>query len=261
MWLARFVRILFCLCVFGCVTGQVADLSDTVYRHRRYPISIALDDASLLPGWRVRNWYRSGGEMRQRLDGHHMVSIALDLNDDGETDKRVQRARYHVLLEHSESGGRIWLRTFPLSGRYRGRNLGVVLREYAADLSGGTYELAGLRGALVLRERRTAATIVADNPASVMGSPAHAATIDIADVDQLRLNSEHRLARARVVMANPRYVVAYQSDWGQRVRFPMVATIGYVNTPEFFERGLPAFESFVRRVRFNETGATTGIVE
>lgn len=196
------------------------------------------------------------------------MRLNFDLDEDGVADKQSVRPRYDIQLDHPQTGGAIWLRTFPVSPRYQNRDLVVMLREYASELSGARYQverldgLHGLHGVVRVSERRIAVRVIAINRAMIAGSQAAAATIELADVDQLRMDANHRLARARIVMAD----VGYQERHVLRSRnleatFPVVATLGYVNSPENYNALLGDFQAFVARVRLSRNGPTRGVLD
>jgi hypothetical protein len=108
-------------------------------------------------------------------------------------------------------------------------------------------------------EHRQAAVIVEQGPAIMAGRPAYAATLDVANVDQLKLDPGARTQRIQLVLMrapNDEKIVRDEQDPRKTLTYPVVVLAGYSNMPADFQTGLNDFHEFLRRLT---VGAKSGL--
>jgi hypothetical protein len=77
--------------------------------------------------------------------------------------------------------------------------------------------------------------------------PAYVATIDVANIDQIKLTPASRHTRVQLVVARTNF--AYEvSRMGEKSTFPVLMMAGYANLPEDFDKDLDAFRRLLVRI-------------
>ena len=250
--------------VSSCRHGQPAgSITGQGYRHGVYDYGLMpRSDGQLVPnGWQLDNYFterqrvrKAGGspawqQVLTPKDGpDYKTEYQLDLTGSGEFDADEEAYLYDLRFTHSVHAGVIWMMTVPVPVRWQNKDLSVLTREYVDDISGSGFEIVEYKAMRVEgREKTFASTIVETAAGTVAGREAYAATVDVANLDQLRLNPNHRHRRARVVLIRSGLVYVY-THRSKKYTFPVVLFLGYSNRPAEFPHGLPAFEDFVDRV-------------
>ena len=98
---------------------------------------------------------------------------------------------------------------------------------------------------------RWATTVLDEHPALIGAQPAHLALIDVANVDQLQLDADARVARALVAVI--RGNVYWTETHGDRQRRrPALMIVVYQNAPGEFDESVEDFERLLSSIRFPE---------
>jgi hypothetical protein len=261
-WGGGWVRPRAAACAACCVAAAAAAcasgasvITASGYQHPDYGYGVsALDQGgALLPaGWQIENYYpRSflGGQPALvAKDGpEYRTRYLIDADGDGDFEVDAEAQAYDLRFEHERHGGVIWVRTTPVSVEWGSRDLRVLARKYVESVSGAGFELVQFTAATVVsRERRWASSVVGEVPATLAGQQAHAVIMDVANVDQLKLDPSHRSARVEFVLARTPY--AYVTTGRNPARFPVVLIAGYANQPTDFDASLADFWGLLGRI-------------
>ncbi|MDJ0764483.1 MAG: hypothetical protein QNJ97_16015 [Myxococcota bacterium] len=243
------------LLVFGCVQPQ----STTVLRksglyHTKCDLVIDLKKRKkYLRNWRIENWayQKHNKKYVRRGTDIYKIRLYLDLNGDG---KRVPYEVYEddLLLKNKLNPGTIWIRTFELPRQISRKKLEVFLKYYAGSLSGArTYLKSGPLGVTTGDTNAYATKINDVHQFSFGGWKAIAATVEIADIAQLRLDPEHREGYIRVIFVK---IPNFDQMYGvKEVRYRPsgrgLAMFAYFNSPEFYEASLDDFYALLSRAK------------
>jgi len=204
----------------------------------------------LPPGWNLDNFRVDDAGTQVRKTGRsYVTTYAFDDDEDGHTDERFKTYIYALRYEHTVHSGTIWLRNLPVARKLRTKDLRVLMQDYIDEISAATYEteqFARPGVPLVVVERRQAAAIIEQGPATIAGQPAYAATIDVANVDQLRLTPGVRARRIQLVLMRAPEDEKVERDGKPTIRYPVIALAGYSNMPADFSTGLDDFHGFLR---------------
>jgi hypothetical protein len=240
--------LLFSTALAGCATGN-GSFRDDGFHHDSYPYDVRYAEPQarsiLGPDWRIDNYIvRPDGSVGEAktADGYEGNQV-IDLDGDGTPDKR-KVFYYDLRLTHRRTSATIWLQTFPLAPSYADRDLRVLMHDYVEALSGtdfyATLDGPGHKGP----EAKTyAATVRTEKPSTLGPFEAYDATIELANVDQLRLDPNRRHGVVRVILARTDYRRAWTLN--SRDVSNIVMRVGYSANPEDFEAGLPDFERFL----------------
>jgi hypothetical protein len=239
---------LLALAASACVKSTGTFTADG-FQHTRYPYRVVPGQDGILDReWRLDN-FRVGrdGKLQQKSRDDSTSVFQFDTNDDGTVDSRLRAPTYDLRYEHRIRDGVIWLRTFPISATLRQKELRVLMQAYVDQIAGAGYENVGLDDLEVV-ERRFAAEMLERGSANVAGREAYLATVDVANVDQIRLTPSSRATRVRLVMVRSGF---FHTDGGRKDKhvFPVLMMACYANLPEDFERDLPSFERFLGEIQ------------
>lgn len=112
----------------------------------------------------------------------------------------------------------------------------------------------------IVVERRNAAVIIEQGPAALAGQPAYAATIDVANIDQVRLSPAARSRRVQLVLMRAPRAEEIDSDPGDPDVHSVLILAGYSNMITDFPVGLEDFHDLLRRLTVGgRSGLTLGL--
>ncbi len=250
---------------WGCAAMRSGTFDASGFRHLHYEYQVSADPAGgLVPGWILDNYQAdAGGEPTKLKVGPGDVRrLSVDANDDGVADDLGPYPVDDLRFRSRQTAGTIWLRSAPMPSGLAETELRVLARMYVDAISGVGLAVMELRpGRATSIERRFATRSVQTTPLAIDGREAFQVTFDVANVDQVQGGGDPRWERAHVVLirSDLRFVDMGMRRGVNRERLlPVLLVAGYANLPDDFDRELPLFESFLRRVRF-ETEANRAI--
>jgi hypothetical protein len=246
-----------------------------------YDVAYRAGTQFLLPTpWNIDNYRLDTGKWVRKDVAPYVTKYTFDDDDDGKIDKTLNTFTYALRYEHSVHSGVIWLRNLPTSGKLRSKDLRILMQGYINEITAATYETVRFAESTmpVVVEHRQAAVIVEEGPANVAGRPAYAATIDVADVDQIKLAPGARTRRVQLVLmrAPQDEKVEYEvDDINDKIKkknneseppkkvinYPVIVLAGYSNMPMDFPAALSEFHDLLRRLTIDgRSGLTLNMV-
>lgn len=208
----------------------------------------ANDDGQVLPrSWRLDNMSANG---TPKKTADYMTVFEFDLDDDGTVDEKTKELVYQLRYENLQDDGVIWLRTFPISTHDREKKLRVLMKDYVDEASRAGFEVVvfGMRSQLV--ERRYGTRTIREGDTLLAKRVAYDATVDVANIDRIRVDPKAVETRVRLVLVKFPYSYAVKSmESTQDHEYPMLLLAGYANNPEDFETGEKDFEDFLNRIK------------
>jgi len=214
----------------------------------------------LPPTWGLENFRREHGELVHKSQEGYVSTFEFDDNGDGTVDTRFQAYTYALRYEHRKNAGMIWLRNIPISPRLADKDLRILVQTLVNEMAGASYETAQIPDVerAIVVEKRQAATIVEEEPVTVAGQPGYLATIDFANIDQLRLTPDARARRVQIVLLHapatedtdppPEYHGEQVHGARPGRRYPVLVAAGYSNLPADFDSGLADFHQLLGRI-------------
>ncbi len=233
----------------GCRSSGVFDA--TAFHSSTYPYTIRYADpeehALLSSDWVVENYYAdaTGKPTTSKRGWAYRKSRDIELSDGHVVSREFDV--YDVMLVHRASDAVIWLRSIPLSPRQPGINLRVLASEYAEGISGSGFYPTDL-GRAHVESQTYASHVLTGQPVTVAGLEAYEATIEVANVDQLKLDPSSRAAMIRVVFVRTPFKTEPSMN---SEGLPVLWMIGYANNPVDFEAQAPDFTRFLGLVDAN----------
>ncbi|HZJ63365.1 MAG TPA: hypothetical protein VFD36_07545 [Kofleriaceae bacterium] len=239
--------------------GQGSFGASTYASSHGFNVAYQKGTRQVLPdGWIIENYYYDGHAWMPKNQDSYVTKYPLDGNGDGVVDGELSRFTYELRYEHRVHSGVIWLRSIPVSSKLRNKDLRVLMQDYVDNITGTTYEAVRLdRTRAQVVEHRQAAVVLEEGPATVAGRPAYAATVDVADVDQIKLAPGVRARRLQVVLLRAPLDERLEHDGKVTAVYPVVVLAGYSNMPTDFPTGLVDFHDFLRRVTIDGTAGLT----
>lgn len=201
--------------------------------------------AFLSADWVVDNYYTdTNGSPTSRKNGDaYRRPRKLEFDDGSVVEDAIDL--FDLKLVHKRTNAVIWLRTIPVTPREGERNLRVIAQDYAEGLSGTGFFATDTRP-IKVGAQQFATRIVEAREGMLDGFQAYDATIEIANVDQLRLDPKTRSGIIRVVFARTPFQVGFGSGGSTGLhRVPVILMAGYYNNPTDYAAQLPEFERFL----------------
>lgn len=174
----------------------------------------------------------------------------MDTDGDGEPET-YDAPRYDLKLVHSKTNGVIWVREIPLDANHAEKALDVLVGNYAESMSGSGFYAEDLANDRIATAKTFATRILDQKPMVVSGREAVDATIELANVEQLKLASDSRQGKVRVIFVK----AGCKRDLGLRTTsaiVPLLTMIGYYNDPAHFDALIPEFDAFVKSMTFDD---------
>lgn len=232
----------------GCGAQLPGVVSPDGYVSGRYPLVVgkgydAPAAAGLMPdGWKLDNF--NGDEPKSGKA--YQATIRIDADGDGDFEQEEEGPAFELRFEHLRHAGVVWLRTVPVATELAKKDLHVLTASYVEALAGGQYESTDLgQGTATTVEKRFASSLLSAEPCHLATQECEAATIELANVDQLKLDPKYRSNKLMVV------IIRTPFDYSPRRRkkhFPVYLVAGYANQPGQFEAGLPDFIGFLQHI-------------
>lgn len=243
----------------GCA-GAVAELdANKGLVHQKCDLVIHFKDASdrefIDEHWAIDNWRKylkqtasSKTDAFARKDGRdYLGRIRIDMNNDGNAE--VYPIYFSDLeLTHKENNGYIWVNARELPEHLGSTKAEVFLRNYAESLSGtefqprnGAFSVSG--GA----SRGFATKIIEEDKIEFGQWSGVIATIEVARLEQLRLDPEHRYGFVRVlfVVIDPFEKMFDEMASSLPRSGKGLLMVGYFNSPDYFRENLEDFYEFL----------------
>jgi hypothetical protein len=239
--------------LFGGCHSEIGVFSPTGYVAPRYHYVVHYADPAqhlLMPAdWEPDNLYGKVGHLHAKTGSDYQSKLYLDVNQDGTEDKVSTVQTYDLRFTNRRTAGVISLRTFPVDLDMKDKELRVLLDTIIENISGSGYDTVQLEGNLYLadKQHRYAAKIIKSGAAVLGGQPAYFATVDISNLDRLRVNPKAVDERDMLVLVGS----GYTYDYGTRMQithFPVLMMASYRNSPADFAASLPEFIAFLGRI-------------
>jgi hypothetical protein len=257
---ARVLPVLALPLAAGCATGNGSFKADG-FHHNDYPYVVHYGTPAarefLGPDWRIDNYIVSsdGSPGQAKTAAGYRGIQELDLDGDGKPDN-TEVYYFDLKLANRKTSAVIWIQAIPLGQEESERNLRVLMDHYVEAIAGtGLYALKYQehdtdRDALKqVRARTYAAKVVDSKETKVKNLEAFEATIELANLDQLRFDPSHRASVARVILVRTDYFKDWVID-AKDMRTRAVLRVGYEADPQDFQAGMPDFERFLSLLEF-----------
>jgi hypothetical protein len=187
------------------------------------------------------------GNLRPKSEGIYKTTFAFDLDGDGKLDRGHDALTYDLRFQHKKHEAFIWLRSLPLATELKDKDLRVLMKDYVDEIAGAGYEAVQLSGSHAVVEKRYAAELVEQSAAKLADREAFLATIDVANIDQIKLTPATRRVRVELVFVRPG--TEYELRSANFIEsFPSLLMIGYANLPDDFAADEPAFRAFLSEI-------------
>jgi hypothetical protein len=272
--LRAFVGLCFASHVLGACATTSGAFDRSGYWQKTYGYRVGYADPSQqrLMGaeWRLDN-LRLDTVNKQWVDKDgpdYKFERQLDENGDGVISAWEVRkeAIFDLRLVNVRDSGVIWIKAHPLAHEDAARELDVILKGYANELSGtGFYASTSVFSEVEVKTRQYISFVTRREPVTVGPNLGVLASIELAEVERLRLDPAHRASRLKVVFSK----IAYQRLVNARgfdapyppTRWPTakcgeglceqrcaLLVMGYINAIEHFDAHTAEFDGFLKQV-------------
>jgi hypothetical protein len=252
------------------MTSSESTWSAAGYLKALYGWRLPYDDAAkhrLAPEpWRLANWTeKSPGQFEPKLGADDVATFEVDDNGDGKIEgwEKHEEPLFDLEFVNEEDDSLVWIKTRSIAPTAARRRLDLVARDYLESLSGtGTFSQLDIFGRERARTRRLTTLVRDVRETHLGGHRAIAASADIADADDLRLNPKARLGQLRLVVARIGYLAPKtsrddSSAWpvaGSTVKKTAVLVVGAFTSIDDSGNGKGSLlESVAGRLAFTPT--------
>ncbi|MGC4068762.1 MAG: hypothetical protein QM784_29775 [Polyangiaceae bacterium] len=233
----------------GCMSNRPV-LTPQGLHHERYGYDVAYDDAStqsfLGDLWRLDNFYKAGwsSELVPKTAAQYQSTLFFDADNNGSYETTEVASKYDLRFEHRVTAGVIWLSGYPLSRFDQSKDLRAIVHDWTSDLNGAQLGMVRTDDTLLVNATNLAAVQTTEVPAKLANREAIAATIDIANVEQIKLAPNARVRRIKLVMV--RTGKSYRGPGGGD--FPLLLVAALSDQPEYFEKQVADFDRFLGQI-------------
>ncbi len=234
----------------ACGPASNGAITPSGYQNAAYEYSVAaLPDGNLMsPEWKLDNYYLKRKQLVEKDSKDYVVTFELDKEGDGEYETKAKQYLYDLRFKNLVHDGTIFVRTIPISTDLGQKKLSVLMQNYIEAIAGGGYEVVQLNPQdRIVIEKRYAAAVDDQGPATLAGLPAHVATLSVANTEQLKVDPKARAERVQLVLMHTRFVY-HPKGTNKKVVFPVLLLAGYANQPDDFDAGLVEFHQLLNRV-------------
>jgi hypothetical protein len=200
------------------------------------------------PDWQLDNFVGGGGEGFKPKEGSdYQAELFFDANDDGKSDNLGSYPIYDLRFVHRRTAGVIWIRSIPLESTVKDKELRVLADRIVGSISGGGHVIVQLQGLdyATNKDQRYAANVQHRTEATLAGKPAHSITVDVSNVDRLKVEPDSVEARVTVVLVRTGAKRAYDRT---RQEFPLLLVVSYANSVEDYPATERDFVSLLSRI-------------
>jgi hypothetical protein len=187
--------------------------------------------------------------------GRYQIVLHLDGDEDGRYEFSRQAATYVLRFSDTRSqGGVVSLRLVPVSSMLERRTLSSLVQAFAEEATGSGVDFVWTgNSASASRDAKYSSKIVQQGAARVAGQEAFEAALDVANLDQLRVDPAHRFRRLHVVLARTpfRYDVSQSKprDPSQAKTLPVMLLATHANAPEAYAGTAAEFADLLNRIQ------------
>lgn len=226
----------------------------------------------LSPDWQLDNYYFRGNAWKEKNGPAYEAVREMDWDGDGQISLSERRPEhiFDLRFVNRRDNGVIWVKVHPVLPADAYQRLGVIMNNYADDLSGtALYAEGGLFNLRRAKERQHTTFLVDLAPTTLAGHDAFMGTIEIAEVSKLQYEPNHRDSKVRVLFSKyvkldkltsekwPR-VVKDGHTWAAKT---CLAVVGYYNTVDHFDDHLAEFEQFRQSITLPNSMRLEGLAE
>lgn len=259
----RFFTLAFAVALLACATmcrPSMGAFTPSGYTHQEYPYTVRYQNQKeqllMSADWQLDNLTMQYGSMKPKRGADYESTLFLDIDDDGKADDLGTFLTYDLRFEHKKTGSTISVRTVPIELNEKDRELRVLADRLVEQISGGGYDVVQLKGELYAtnKERRYAAKILKSAPAKVAGKDAYTTTVDVSNVDRLRVDPQSVEMRVQYVLVRTPF--EFKPRMYQR-RFPVVMVFSYRSTPADFDAQSADFRDLLSRIAIDDASGFT----
>jgi hypothetical protein len=239
------------LLVSGCRRSQGAE-SPTGYTPQDSGYEVRYDDRerrSLISSeWQLDNFIGGGDGFKPKKGSDYEAEVFLDVDDDGTSDKLGSFPIYDLRFTHRRTAGVISIRSVPLESTTKDKELRVLADSLVESISGGGYVMIQIQGQdrATNKDQRYAAKVQRRAEATLAGKPAHLITVDVSNVDRLKVDPESVEARVTLVLVRTGAKRIYARY--HQVEMPLLLIAVYTNSPQDYAATESDFTSLLSRI-------------
>jgi hypothetical protein len=218
------------------------------------PVSVRFTDPAsrsfVGPDWRVDNFLlkKDGSFGDAKTAEGYLYNREIDVDGDGRPETKESLV-YDLKLINRVTTSAIWMQTVLLAMADKDRSLTSFLDDFVEALSGtGLYRAGAPVPRLVGRTKSYGARLVASKEGTTGGFPSLDATIELVNLDQLKVDPNAKSSIGRVVFVRTDYPHAFRQG-DNRYETRAMVVLGCESVPRDFDATNADFDKFVQGVQ------------
>jgi hypothetical protein len=222
------------------------------------PIAVRYADAAthnfVGPDWRVDNFVvRPDGTIGEAKTAKgYKVDQEIDLDDDGKPETRTVFA-YELKLVNRVTTASIWVEGVMLPMHQKDRSLRSFLDDLVETISGtGVYQINGANPKRVGTTKSYGARVIDAKDSKVGGFDALDATLEVVNLDQLKVDPNAKSSVGRVVFVRTDYDHQIRSAGHDYADTRVMVVVGCDSNPRDFDATNADFTRFLQSMELGE---------
>jgi len=203
--------------------------------------------------WRVDNFVVAddGTIGKPKQTDAYVQPREIDVDDDGVVDINSKAFVYDLKLVNRVTDGAIWLQTVPLAMRDKDRSLPSILDDFVESLSGtGVYRVTTIQPHRLAATKTYAAHVLSATGGRTGGFESVDATIELVNLDQLKVDPDAKSEIGRVVVVRTNYPLEITDTANHKFVGLAMVVVGCDSHPRDFDATNADFVKFLAALDF-----------
>jgi len=261
-----------CAMLASCRPPKVGVVGPAGFAQPRYGYQLSYRDPGqkqfVGPEWQLDNYYVDPhwSKLQPKKGPDYIAVREFDADNDGAISpmEKQEEPIYDLRFVNSKDDGVIWVKAHPVARAEAHRDLDVVLDNYADGLAGtGLYAQGNLFNVQRTKLRQFTTFLTSKEPIKLGALQALSGTIELAEVEKLRLDPQYRSEKIKVVFARFMYFEPASRNFDPVDGAPIVThngescyqrsallIAGYANSVPRFDGHLKDFEQVLNQFVF-----------
>ena len=191
------------------------------------------------------------------LPAKYQDSSSINAESFDGTPLRIFYNRYDLVFNHKETNGRITVQSYPLEPELSGKKLKILLENQASNLSGQYFSTRDDVNPRKIVSKNWVTKIDNVKEQTINGHEYLEATLELANVDQLKIDPEHRDRKYKILLIRPKKKNSWKVErvFGVSKKTytyfaPTIISVIYSMDYSYYNDYLSEFESFTKQLQF-----------
>lgn len=236
----------------ACVS--TASFNDQGFEHKRIGYSLAYSNPAD-KSWLNESWKIEKNHLGE-VDESDYGSRRLEATDAKGKKQTMLVRNADLIFKHKKTNGVISVQSFPLNEFMAEKKLDIVAKDFAEQMSGEYFIAFSGAGYSVGKGRNLVTNLVSSQAGKLGAAETMEGVVEVANVEQLKLNPKHRLMRykfflARLTPENGWVDIEVMKEPKNNIeyRYPAMIVILYSMDDAYFNDYVADFDGLVKQLK------------